>query len=49
MGDMDGGLLCVFDLDDQSLKTVRPCQEMAELLRNPFWMLPTDQDITREY
>ncbi|PUZ53774.1 LOW QUALITY PROTEIN: hypothetical protein GQ55_5G077200 [Panicum hallii var. hallii] len=47
MGDMDGGLLCIFDLDEQSLKTLRSCPEMAELLRNPFWMLPTDQDSTR--
>ena len=47
MGDKDGGLLCIFDLDEQSLKTVRPCPEMAELLHDLFWMLPTDQDITR--
>ncbi|XP_025817773.1 probable F-box protein At1g44080 [Panicum hallii] len=47
MGDMDGGLLCIFDLDEQSLKTLRSCPEMAELLRNPLWMLPTDQDSTR--
>jgi hypothetical protein len=42
MGDMDGGPLYIFDMDDKSLKTVRPCPEMAELLRSPFWMLPTD-------
>ncbi|CAO2182111.1 unnamed protein product [Urochloa humidicola] len=49
MGDADGGLLCIYDLDDKSLKTVRPCPEMAELVPNPFWMLPTDQDSTCEY
>ncbi|KAF8642726.1 hypothetical protein HU200_067106 [Digitaria exilis] len=48
MGDMDGGLLCIYDLDDQSLKTVKPCPEMTELLCSPFWMMPTDQDSTRE-
>lgn len=50
MGDMDGELLYIFDMDDKSLKTVRPCPEMAELLRSPFCMLPIDdQDSTREY
>ncbi|KAF8664052.1 hypothetical protein HU200_054959 [Digitaria exilis] len=43
MGDMDGGLLCIYDLDDQSLKTMKPCPEMTELMCNPFWMMPTDQ------
>lgn len=41
--DTDGGLLCIYDLDDQSLKSVRPCPQMVEVLRSPFWMLPTDQ------
>ncbi|KAF8755352.1 hypothetical protein HU200_011328 [Digitaria exilis] len=30
MGDMDGGLLCIYDLDDQSLKTMKPCPEMTD-------------------
>ncbi|CAL4953363.1 unnamed protein product [Urochloa decumbens] len=47
MGEADGGLLCIYDLDDKSLKTVRPCPKMTELIRNPFWMLPTDQDSSR--
>ncbi|KAJ1286536.1 hypothetical protein BS78_03G359800 [Paspalum vaginatum] len=44
MGEKDGGLAYIYDSDDQSLKSVRPCPEMTELYRNPFWMLPTDQD-----
>ncbi|KAJ1286548.1 hypothetical protein BS78_03G360900, partial [Paspalum vaginatum] len=37
MEEVDGGLLCIYDLDDQSLKTMRPCAQMTELMRNPFW------------
>ena len=43
--EMDGGLLCIYDLDEQSLEAVRPCPDIPELLRNPFWVLPTHQDI----
>jgi hypothetical protein len=44
----DGGLLHVFDLGNQSLDTVRPCQDMTELMCRPFWMLPTDHDSAQE-
>lgn len=40
----DGGILHIYNLDDGSIESLRPCQDMAELLRNPFWMLPTNVD-----
>ncbi|CAO1942545.1 unnamed protein product [Urochloa humidicola] len=47
MEETDGGLLYIYDLDDNTFKTVRPCPEMAELLCDPFWMMPTEQDSNR--
>ncbi|CAO2195495.1 unnamed protein product [Urochloa humidicola] len=48
MDEPDGGLLHVFDLDNHSVETVRPCQDMTELMCNPFWMLPTDYGSAQE-
>ncbi|KAK3166173.1 hypothetical protein QOZ80_1AG0042380 [Eleusine coracana subsp. coracana] len=42
----DGGPICIYDLDDQSLENLRPCQGILKLFDNPFWMLPTDQECT---
>ena len=41
LDERDGGLLCIYDLDEQRLEAVRPCPDIPELLRNPFWVLPT--------
>ncbi|KAF8642719.1 hypothetical protein HU200_067097 [Digitaria exilis] len=41
-GELDGGLLYIYDMEDKRLETVRPYPEVDELLGNPFWMLPTD-------
>ncbi|KAF8664051.1 hypothetical protein HU200_054958 [Digitaria exilis] len=46
--DLDGGSMCIYDMDDKSLDVVRPFPQVKELLRSPFWMLPTDQVCTRE-
>ncbi|CAO2195496.1 unnamed protein product [Urochloa humidicola] len=40
-GELDGGLLGIYDMEDQSVETVKPCPRMEELFRGPFWMLPT--------
>ncbi|KAF8664044.1 hypothetical protein HU200_054951 [Digitaria exilis] len=41
-GELDGGFLYIYDMEDKRLETVRPYPEVDELLGNPFWMLPTD-------
>ncbi|TVU36249.1 hypothetical protein EJB05_18175, partial [Eragrostis curvula] len=41
-GDLDGGPICIYDLDDQSFDILWPCTGMTELMGKPFWMLPTD-------
>ncbi|CAL4960099.1 unnamed protein product [Urochloa decumbens] len=49
-GELDGGLLGIYDMEDQSVETLKPCPRMEELFRGPFWMLPTsttDQQVTR--
>ncbi|CAL4946266.1 unnamed protein product [Urochloa decumbens] len=40
-GELDGGLLGIYDMEDQSVETLKPCPRMEELFRGPFWMLPT--------
>lgn len=44
MKEPDGGLPHVFNLGSQVLETLRPCQDMTELMCNPFWRLPTDPE-----
>ncbi|KAL6840305.1 hypothetical protein ACP4OV_030115 [Aristida adscensionis] len=44
MTEPDGGPMCIYDLDEKSLETVRPCPDMKDLMGNPFWMMPTDSD-----
>ncbi|XP_052139907.1 uncharacterized protein LOC127758882 [Oryza glaberrima] len=39
----DGGSLRVYDLGDGTIEEVRPCPGVSELMRNPFWVMPTDQ------
>ncbi|OEL24075.1 hypothetical protein BAE44_0014906 [Dichanthelium oligosanthes] len=48
IGELDGGFVYIYNMEDKSLETVRPCPQMEEFLHNPFWMLPTDQVCTRE-
>ena len=48
MEEPDGGSMVVFDLDNQSVETVRPCPDMTELMCQPFWMMPTDHDSAQE-
>ena len=48
MEEPDSGSLVVFDLDNQSVETVRPCPDMTELMCVPFWMMPTDHDSAQE-
>jgi hypothetical protein len=40
--EMDGGFLGIYDMEDKSVEEVQPCPGMEELLRSPFWVLPTD-------
>ena len=47
-GALTGGSLVVFDLDNQSVETMRPCPDMTELMCVPFWMMPTDHDSAQE-
>ncbi|KAL6616503.1 hypothetical protein ACP70R_038773 [Stipagrostis hirtigluma subsp. patula] len=48
MSEPDGGLMCIYDMDDQSLETVQPCMDMKDLMCDLFWMLPTDSDCAEE-
>nr|CAB3479057.1 unnamed protein product [Digitaria exilis] len=34
--DLDGGSMCIYDMDDKSLHAVRPFPQVKELLRKPF-------------
>ncbi|KAK3162665.1 hypothetical protein QOZ80_1BG0092180 [Eleusine coracana subsp. coracana] len=38
--ELDGGPIFIFELEDQSLETLRPSKGLTELMGNPFWVLP---------
>ncbi|KAL6840302.1 hypothetical protein ACP4OV_030112 [Aristida adscensionis] len=42
LSEPNGGFMCIYDMDDQSVETVQPCQDMKDLMSDPFWVLPTD-------